>query len=111
MNAVPTPPPRWTLILNGKAARDESLRAAVAAMRERGVQLEVRVTWEAGDVERYVIEALDSGVDTLVAAGGDGTLSGVATTLAHRNEPAVALPSLGLVPLGTANDFASAARL
>ena len=111
MNAAPTPQPRWTLILNGKSADDEPLREAVAAMRERGVRLEVRVTWEAGDAERYVIEALASGVDTLVAAGGDGTLSEVATTLAHRDEPAGGLPSLGLVPLGTANDFASAAQV
>jgi lipid kinase YegS len=38
-------------------------------------------------------------------------LSEVATTLAHRDEPADALPSLGLAPLGTANDFASAAGI
>src|SRR5688500_18050321 len=111
MNAASSPLPRWTLILNGKSAGDEPLREAVAAMRDRGVQLDVRVTWEAGDAERYVIEALASGVDTLIAAGGDGTLSEVATTLAHRDELADALPTLGLVPLGTANDFACAAQV
>jgi lipid kinase YegS len=111
MHTVPTPPQRWTLILNGKSAGDEPLREAVVSMRERGVSLDVRVTWEAGDAERYVIESLASGVDTLIAAGGDGTLSEVATTLAHRDEPAGRLPTLALVPLGTANDFASAAGL
>ncbi|HEY0335626.1 MAG TPA: lipid kinase YegS [Stenotrophomonas sp.] len=100
---------RWRLILNGKSAGDEPLRAAVTACRERGIDLQVRVTWEAGDAERYVAEAIADGVDTIVAGGGDGTLSEVATTLAHRDESADALPSLGLVPLGTANDFASAA--
>lgn len=104
-------PLRWTLILHGKAAGDEPLREAVARMRERGVSLDVRVTWEAGDAERYVTEALASGVDTLIAAGGDGTLSEVATTLAHRGESADALPTLGLVPFGTANDFACAAHV
>ena len=102
---------RWRLILNGKSAGDEPLRDAVTAMRERGIALSVRVTWEAGDAERYVAEAIEDGVDTLVAAGGDGTLSEVATTLAHRDEPAGSLPSLGLVPLGTANDFATAAEI
>ena len=101
------PKPRWRLILNGKSAGNEPLREAVAAMRERGVALSVRVTWEHGDAERYVAEAIADGVDTVIAAGGDGTLSEVATTLAHRDEPADDLPSLGLVPLGTANDFAS----
>jgi len=103
--------PRWRLILNGKSAGDEPLRHAVAAMRERGVRLNVRVTWEGGDAERYVAEAIADGVDTIVAAGGDGTLSEVAATLAHRDEAADALPALALVPLGTANDFATAAGI
>ena len=102
---------RWRLVINGKAAGDEPLRDAVSAMRAAGVQLSVRVTWEAGDAERYVAEAIADGVDTVVAAGGDGTLSEVATTLAHRDEPADQLPALALVPLGTANDFAAAAGI
>lgn len=103
--------PRWRLILHGKAAGDERLRAAVGYWRGRGVALDVRVTWEAGDAERDVAEAIAAGVDTVIAAGGDGTLSEVATTLAHRDEAAQDLPSLGLVPLGTANDFAAAADI
>jgi len=103
--------PHWRLILNGKATGNEDVREAVAALRERGVQLEVRVTWESGDAERYVAEAIAHGVDTIIAAGGDGTLSEVAETLAHREEAADALPSLGLLPLGTANDFATAAEI
>jgi len=103
--------PHWRLILNGKSAGDEPLRDAVATMRGRGIAIDVRVTWEAGDSERYVAEAIADGIDTLIAAGGDGTLSEVATTLAHRGEAASDLPTLGLVPLGTANDFASAALI
>lgn len=103
--------PRWRLILNGKSAGNDELRDAVRHWRERGVQLEVRVTWEEGDAERYVAEAIDHGVDVIVAAGGDGTLSAVAETLAHRDESADALPSLALVPTGTANDFATSANL
>ena len=105
------PPPHWRLILNGKSAGDDDLRAAVQTLRETGIALDVRVTWEDGDAERYVAEAIADGVDTVIAAGGDGTLSEVATTLAHRDATADALPSLGLVPLGTANDFATAAGI
>ena len=100
---------RWRLILNGKSAGNQEVRDAVSAWRKRGIELEVRVTWESGDAERYVAEAIDHGVDVIIAGGGDGTLSAVAETLAHRDEPANALPSLALLPLGTANDFASAA--
>jgi len=102
---------RWRLILNGKSAGNDAVREAVSERRERGIDLDVRVTWEGGDAERYVAEAIADGVDTVIAGGGDGTLSEVATTLAHRDEPAEALPTLGLLPLGTANDFASAAGI
>lgn len=103
--------PRWRLILNGKSADDDALRDAIEAMRRQGVVIDVRVTWERGDGERYAAEAIAEGVDTIVAAGGDGTLSAVAATLARSDRPADCLPSLGLVPLGTANDFAAAAHL
>ncbi|HDS1230123.1 TPA: lipid kinase YegS [Stenotrophomonas maltophilia] len=103
--------PRWRLILNGKSAGNDELRDAVDHWRGQGVQLEARVTWEDGDAERYVAEAIDHGVDVIVASGGDGTLSAVAETLAHREELADALPSLALIPMGTANDFATAAGI
>ncbi|KAF1729433.1 lipid kinase YegS [Pseudoxanthomonas mexicana] len=105
------PPPHWRLILNGKSAGDDDLRAAVQTLRETGIALDVRVPWEDGDAERYVAEAIADGVDTVIAAGGDGTLSEVGAPLAHRDATADAMPSLGLVPLGTANDFATAAGI
>lgn len=105
------PRPRWRLILNGKSAGDDALRDAVQLMRARGVEIGVRVTWETGDAARHVAEALADGVDTIIAAGGDGTLSGVATGLALHAADAAALPSLGLIPMGTANDFAVAALI
>lgn len=106
-----SPMPRSRLILNGKSAGNDAVRDAVAALRDSGVRLDVRVTWEHGDAERYVAEAIEDGVDTVIAGGGDGTLSEVAAALAHRDETAETLPSLGLLPLGTANDFATAAGI
>jgi len=101
--------PRWLVVINGKAAGDDALREAVQALRKRGVDIAVRVTWEPGDGARSVAEAIAAGVDTVIAAGGDGTLSEVATALAGEAADADALPALGLVPMGTANDFAQAA--
>lgn len=103
--------PRWRLILNGKSAGNEAVREVVTSLREQGVTLDVRVTWEGGDAERYVAEAIADGVETVIAGGGDGTLSEVAATLAHREEAAERLPALALLPLGTANDFATAAGI
>lgn len=97
------------LILNGKAVADEALREAVAHLRDEGIAVEVRVTWEAGDAARCVDELIARAVTTLVAAGGDGTLGEVASALAARSERGDALPALAVLPLGTANDFSAAA--
>lgn len=102
-------PNQWLLILNGKAAGNAEVREAVELMRQQGIALAVRVTWETGDEARYVQEAIDAGMRTIVAGGGDGSLSAVAAALARHDVSAHALPSLGLIPLGTANDFATAA--
>jgi lipid kinase YegS len=73
-------------------------------MREEGQPLEVRCTWEGGDAERFAQEAVVDGVDVLVAGGGDGTLHEVVNGL-MKAEPA-AETAVGVLPLGTANDFA-----
>ena len=96
---------RALLILHGKQAMNDEVRAAVMGLRERGWQLDVRLTWEAGDAQRLVHEALAAGYPHLVAGGGDGTLRDVAEALAQARGDA----SLALLPLGTANDFARAA--
>lgn len=98
----------WRLILNGKSSGDEAVREAVMALREAGQALQVRVTWEAGDEKRYVDEAIADKVTVIIAGGGDGTLSEVAEAMAISGHDADALPALALLPLGTANDFATA---
>ncbi|MGY2290062.1 lipid kinase YegS [Pseudomonas sp. SDO528_S397] len=97
--------PKALLILHGKQALNEDVRAAVNARREQGWALDVRVTWEGGDAQRLVNEALADGCTHLIAGGGDGTLRDVAQAMAEAKTDA----SLVLMPLGTANDFARAA--
>ncbi|QQZ40379.1 lipid kinase YegS [Pseudomonas sp. SK3(2021)] len=93
------------LILHGKQALNEEVREAVARKREEGWELAVRLTWEAGDAQRLVGEALALGYTRLIAGGGDGTLRDIAEAMAAQANDA----SLVLLPLGTANDFARAA--
>lgn len=100
-----TSDPSSLLILNGKSAGDDTLREAVTLLRNEGIELHVRVTWEKGDAARYVAEAVELGVATVIAGGGDGTINEVATALV--NAKAENVPALGILPLGTANDFAT----
>lgn len=97
--------PKALLILHGKQALNEQVRAAVQGKREQGWELAVRVTWEGGDAQRFVEQALADGYTRLIAGGGDGTLRDVAEAMARAKTEA----SLVLMPLGTANDFARAA--
>ena len=91
------------LILNGKVAGNRALRSAIAQQRADGYSIKVRVTREKGDAMRFAAEGSNS--DVLIAAGGDGTLNEVVHGL--MDLPKAVRPTLGVVPLGTANDFAT----
>ncbi|WP_407578650.1 lipid kinase YegS [Citrobacter koseri] len=101
--------PASLLILNGKGADNQPLRDAIGLLRDEGVEIHVRVTWEKGDAQRYVDEARQLGVETVIAGGGDGTINEVSAALIQCQGGNV--PALGILPLGTANDFATSAGI
>lgn len=89
-----------TFIVHGARADRPELRHVVGWVRQRGHAVDVRVTWEAGDGTHLAAQAADRGTNVVIACGGDGTLNEVVNGLDGRDVP------LGVVPLGTANDFA-----
>ncbi len=101
-------PRKSRIILHGKQAANQELRDAVAAVREDGHHVEVRVTWEAGDSALFAAEAVRDGIDTIIAGGGDGTVNEVLNGLVEADAHDAAL---GVIPLGTANDFARSAGI
>ncbi|WP_428645389.1 lipid kinase YegS [Roseibium sp.] len=101
------------LILNGKSAGRADVRDAVDRVRTLGHDVSVRVTYEGGDVVRLAREALRDQAEgekiaTLVSGGGDGTLHEMVDAILQVLPENEKLPfALGVLPLGTANDFAS----
>ena len=93
------------IILNGKKAALEPVRESICRARENG-KVDVRVTWEAGDVSRLLQEACAEGCRRLVVGGGDGTVNEIGSAMMQI--PADERPELAVLPLGTANDFATA---
>ncbi|MCW8344471.1 lipid kinase YegS [Vibrio sp. ZSDZ65] len=96
------------LLLNGKKAAQDDIRQAVTQLRAEGYGIEVRVTWEAGDINRLVTEAYEQGVQRIIAGGGDGTVNEVVDALLRNKAANI---ELAILPLGTANDFASACTI
>lgn len=89
------------IIVNPGAGSVEDLEILESALG-RLPDSEVRRTEAAGDAERLAREAVRDGADLVVAAGGDGTLNEVLNGLSEDFGKA----RLGLIPLGTGNDFA-----
>jgi diacylglycerol kinase family enzyme len=96
---------RVTVLINCRAgagdagSRDPVPRSIAAALGEAGVDADIRcVRGEALAEEARA--AVDGGAEAVIAAGGDGTVSAVASALAGGAAP------LGVLPVGTLNHFA-----
>ena len=103
-------PEKNYLILHRKSANRPEVKAAVKAVRKTGVDLRVIVPFNKKEKPRVVKEALERGAQRIVAGGGDGTINAVANSLIGDGlrKPGTIL---GILPLGTANDFARGCEL
>lgn len=102
---VPTPRQlnrEAVLIVNAKARNGEEwFTKAKQCLEEAGITL--REAHDLQDPKQLTVtvqQAVDQGVKLVIVGGGDGTLRGAASILANTDV------TLGLLPLGTVNDFA-----
>jgi len=87
------------VILNINAGSAEALDQQIC---ERIGSHALFIAEKPGDAEQTARRAVEDGFDRVIAGGGDGTLNEVLNGLAG----AFGRVQLGLLPLGTANDFA-----
>jgi diacylglycerol kinase (ATP) len=91
---------RALFLRNSSASRgDTDLENALASIRDQGIEIDERVPDDAEHM-RFMIRAVARSIDAVIIGGGDGTIN-----LALKPILEAGLP-LGVVPLGTANDFA-----
>ena len=95
---TPSPPQTALLLLNDRSRRG-------AAMADEARQLIAASGIDAiapspGQSFAEAIAAHGPGVDCIIVGGGDGTLNGCVDAVARAERP------MGVLPLGTANDFA-----
>ncbi len=88
------------LVTSPHAGGSANLAAALGELRRAGLSIAAQLDIE--DIGRLpaVLDALGGGPRLIVAAGGDGTVGAVADCLAASGGV------LGILPLGTSNDFA-----
>lgn len=72
---------------------------------EPAIDLEIHLTTAEVDADELAQAAIAKGASTIIASGGDGTLSAAAAALVGTNIP------LGIISRGTANAFATALEL
>ena len=92
------------LIFNPVAGQGDSETdlETIRSLLEPEIDLDVQLTTEEVDAGQLAKEAVERGVETIIASGGDGTLSAAAGVLVGTEIP------LGIISRGTANAFANA---
>jgi YegS/Rv2252/BmrU family lipid kinase len=66
-------------------------------LADQGLRVSSKLVWKKKQVRRATSRAVDSGVDLVVAVGGDGTVQQVASSVAGTNV------ALAIIPTGTGN--------
>jgi diacylglycerol kinase (ATP) len=98
---------RARLIYNPSSGREEMKRKLpeiLQRLERGGLETSTHATIGEGDATLAAAEAVERCFDVIIAAGGDGTLYEVINGMAEKKRR----PLLGILPLGTTNDFARA---
>jgi len=88
------------LVILNPAARGDRARSLKQRIESLSLRAVIRTTHAAGDAEALAERGVEQGFETIVAAGGDGTVNEVVNGI---GESGVAL---GILPVGTMNVFA-----
>lgn len=72
-----------------------------------GYETSCHATTREGDATEAARKAVENGFDIIIASGGDGTLNEVVAGVSEFEKR----PKIGLIPMGTTNDFARAVHI
>ncbi|WP_010097410.1 diacylglycerol kinase [Ornithinibacillus scapharcae] len=89
---------------SGREAFKKELPAVLEKLEKAGYEASAHATTGEGDAVQAARIAVERKYDIVVAAGGDGTINEVINGLAEQEYR----PKLGIIPVGTTNDFARA---
>jgi YegS/Rv2252/BmrU family lipid kinase len=96
------------LVINPTAAKGRTgtrVAEIQGALRRRGLDFETRITRGVGHATELARSAGGEGFTSIIAAGGDGTMNEVINGLMEAKAGGGGPPILGVLPLGSGNDF------
>ncbi|MEA3447589.1 MAG: diacylglycerol kinase family protein [Bacteroidota bacterium] len=89
---------------NSKAGKD--WRRIEKILQKREVKYKAMLTAQSGHALNIISEELQLGYKTIIVVGGDGTLNEVVNGIFHQNIVPPEQVNLGIIPVGTGNDWA-----
>ncbi|MCP8617862.1 diacylglycerol kinase [Salirhabdus salicampi] len=92
---------------SGREAFKRELPYVMEQLEKAGYETSAHATVGKGDAAKAAEVAVQREYDIVIAAGGDGTINEVVHGLAGKEYR----PKLGVIPVGTTNDFARAIRI
>jgi YegS/Rv2252/BmrU family lipid kinase len=97
------------IILNPAAGRGTAKTAIIEIeklLSEHGIDYDVVQTSKPGEGFELAQQAVKDGIEVIVAAGGDGNANEVINGLMNLEEAERAKVAMGVLPIGTGNDYA-----
>lgn len=89
---------------SGKEKANDFVQKIKETLQGRYGDIDIRKTEKEGDAASFATEACIASYDAVISMGGDGTINETINGIAEQDHR----PALGIVPLGTINDFARA---
>jgi diacylglycerol kinase (ATP) len=99
------------IIINGISLKKKFFYHEILPALKPLFEVEVFETLTQNDAVLLASKATDKRFDVIMAAGGDGTVHQVLNGILEGREGGVGLPTLGIIPIGSGNDFARALKL
>jgi len=102
---IPSNPPRSAVIIVNPASgsfprHTHRLDETLAFLRRQDWRVDLQITKEPGDAQRFAREAVAKKIDVVISVGGDGTINEIIQELAGTET------ALGVLPCGTVNIWA-----
>lgn len=91
----------------GRGRAEKSVTEIRDLLQQCPFEVDIKTSCRIGDIEERIFSAAQSGADKIIVAGGDGSIHEAVNGLLRAGTET----ALGIIPIGTGNDFAKACAI